>query len=102
MPSTPPTTGAEHARECRRRKALALRTLGTQRAALRAALSVTPEALKTASIHEVLLACPGIGRIKARRILEAAQVWPYTTMAELTDEERYLLLQHHTIHRRSA
>jgi hypothetical protein len=47
-----------------------------------------PGPLKTTDLWVVLLACPRIGRVKARKICEDARVFPNVPLGELSKPQR--------------
>lgn len=47
-----------------------------------------PECLGSASVAEVLLAVPGIGQVKVRRLLQAAQLSPGRKLGRLSERQR--------------
>ena len=83
----------DEARKCRAASAAAMGRLRTGRFSLTEVLRTTPEALRNVDLWAVLLACPGIGKDKARTVCERAHVWPHLTLAELTPRQRKVLLE---------
>lgn len=56
-------------------------------------LSANPPAcIATTTVYAVLLRCPGVGKRKARTILERAEVWPMTELGQLVPWECERLL----------
>jgi hypothetical protein len=88
-----------------RREALALANeVRFKRAALKAALkrgelsivsliNEPPQYLASARIRELLLACPGYGRVKVERLLELCEVSPRKTIAGLNERQRRELVE---------
>ena len=88
-----------------RREALArTNAVRFKRAAIKAALKdgelsivglVTepPQYLASARIKELLLACPGFGRVKVERLLERCKVSPRKTITGLNDRQRRELIE---------
>ena len=75
-----------------------------KRAALKAALksgelsivslvAEPPQYLASARIEELLLACPGFGRVKVERLLERCKVSPRKTIAGLSERQRRELIE---------
>ena len=88
-----------------RREALArANAVRFKRAALKAALksgelsivglvAEPPQYLASARIKELLLACPGFGRVKVERLLERCKVSPRKTIAGLSERQRRELIE---------
>lgn len=51
-----------------------------------------PRPLGTATVWEVLLACPRLGPVKAKRICLEADIWPLTKLEELRPLEIELII----------
>ena len=52
-----------------------------------------PECLLTASLAEVLLAAPGVGKVRLRRILSGARLSPAKALGTLTERQRTELIR---------
>lgn len=78
----------KEARHKRSEKAAALAALGSGAISLREALRTPPAPLLRCDLYEVMMATAGIGRERARKLCERAQVWPHTQLEQLTLPER--------------
>lgn len=76
-----------NARRRKAQKASALAALRTGRVTASETLRRRPRPLRTASLWQVLLACPGVGAMRARRICEDAGVWPLLKLQELSPRQ---------------
>ncbi len=52
-----------------------------------------PECLATASLAEVLLAAPGVGKVRLRRVLDASRLSPAKPLGTLTERQRSELIR---------
>lgn len=84
--------GTAHARNVRRRRSKALRGIQSP-TALRHALEDVPRALTGVPVHLVLCACPGIGPVACKSILERARVWPLIRLGDLVEAERDAIIE---------
>jgi hypothetical protein len=81
-----------HARLRRSQRATALAALETGQADIAQALRSVPAALSTTDLWVLLLACPGIGRTKARIVCERARVFPNTPLGQLSAQQRHAVI----------
>lgn len=81
----------ENARRRKAQKAAALSTVHTLYGTLAEAVTEPQGALGSALLWHLLLAWPGVGPTKARRICEQADVWPLSRLDQLTSVERAVL-----------
>lgn len=80
-----------HARQVRDQRTRALR--GVDATSLRGLIDDTPEPLLNVPVHSVLAACPGIGPVTCRGVLERVGVWPLTPLGQLIETERQDIIQ---------
>jgi hypothetical protein len=78
----------EHARSQRARKAAALLVHASTRSDAAKALQNVPSDLLAVSVWVFLTAIPGVGNVKARRLCQAADVFPMLQLRDLTWSER--------------
>ena len=77
------------ANETRQRRAALKRDLKAGRCSLASVLEYpTPDWLATMKLVDVLLATPKLGRVKAHRVMLAAQISPSKTVSGLTWRQR--------------
>jgi hypothetical protein len=84
--------GTARARRVRRERAAALERLRAG-AAVRRVLERVPDGYGSIPVHLVLGACPGLGPITCREVLERARVWPLTPLSKLTREQRWSVIE---------
>jgi hypothetical protein len=53
-----------------------------------------PHTLKKVSVYDVLRRSPGLGKVGSEKLLMRLEVWPLTTLGELSLQERKKILEH--------
>jgi hypothetical protein len=76
------------ANEIRTRRAQLKRDLKAGRASIAALLLDPPSWLQSAKVHDILLAVPKLGRVKATKLLDSCRISPSKTFGGLTDRQR--------------
>ncbi len=76
------------ANDVRARRAELKRDLKAGRVSIRALLLDPPSWLQTAKVFDILVALPKVGRVKATKVLDGAQISPSKTFAGLSHRQR--------------